>query len=233
MPDNNTLQAAAPATLPAGLAVAFRSVTYSGDAAEAIAPVGLVAFSGSDDAKTATDVPGGGGVEAAALRVTLATDCTGQVKLAAGSAVIGHVIVDTAPSTAVTGPLTDTQLRATAVPVSLASQPLPTGAATEAGHLATIDTVLAIPTGIFNGVKNVTTAGTRVTLASTQAVKSVTIKAKAANTGTIYVGNTGVTSANGFALLAGESISMDIADLATVNLDASVNGEGVTYLGVA
>jgi hypothetical protein len=33
---------------------------------------------------------------------------------------------------AVTGPLTDTQLRATAVPVSLASSPLPTGAATEA-----------------------------------------------------------------------------------------------------
>ena len=33
---------------------------------------------------------------------------------------------------AVTGPLTDTQLRATAVPVSAASLPLPTGAATEA-----------------------------------------------------------------------------------------------------
>lgn len=36
----------------------------------------------------------------------------------AGTNVIGHVIVDTAPTTAVTGPLTDTQLRATAVPVS-------------------------------------------------------------------------------------------------------------------
>jgi hypothetical protein len=38
--------------------------------------------------------------------------------LAAGSAVIGHVVVDTAPTTAVTGPLTDTQLRATPVPIS-------------------------------------------------------------------------------------------------------------------
>jgi hypothetical protein len=49
--------------------------------------------------------------------------------LAAGSAVIGHVIVDTAPTTAVTGtfwqttqpvsgPLTDTQIRATPLPVS-------------------------------------------------------------------------------------------------------------------
>lgn len=38
--------------------------------------------------------------------------------LVAGTAVIGHVIVDAAPTTAVTGPLTDTQLRATPVPVS-------------------------------------------------------------------------------------------------------------------
>lgn len=50
--------------------------------------------------------------------------------LTAGSAVIGHVIVDTAPTTAVTGPLTDTQLRASAVPVSAATLPLPTLAAT-------------------------------------------------------------------------------------------------------
>lgn len=38
----------------------------------------------------------------------------------------------------VTGGLTDAQLRASAVPVSAASLPLPTGAATEAGNLATI-----------------------------------------------------------------------------------------------
>ena len=41
----------------------------------------------------------------------------------------------TSPIT-VTGPLTDTQLRASAVPVSAASLPLPTGAATEATSLA-------------------------------------------------------------------------------------------------
>jgi hypothetical protein len=43
-------------------------------------------------------------------------------------------------SAAVTGPLTDTQLRASAVPVSASSLPLPAGAATEAGNLATIAT---------------------------------------------------------------------------------------------
>lgn len=57
--------------------------------------------------------------------------------LVAGSAVIGHVIVDTAPTTAVTGPLTDTQMRATAVPISAAALPLPSGAATES-TLATL-----------------------------------------------------------------------------------------------
>lgn len=56
MADNNNLQSAAPATLPAGTGIAFRSVTYSGDANQAIAPAGLVTFSGSDDSKTATDV---------------------------------------------------------------------------------------------------------------------------------------------------------------------------------
>ncbi len=86
---------------------------------------------------------------------------------------------------------------------------------------------------IYNGRKVVTTAGTRVTLASSQAVSSVTIKALSTNTGKIYVGDGSVASTNGFQLAAGETISMDIANLATVNLDAAVNGEGVTYLGIA
>lgn len=89
-----------------------------------------------------------------------------------------------------------------------------------------------VPTTIFNGVTTVTTAGTRVTLASSQTVKSVTIKALSSNTGTIYVGNSGVSSSNGFQLAAGDTISLDLANLNTVNIDASVNGEGVSYLGV-
>ncbi len=104
--------------------------------------------------------------------------------------------------------------------------------ALEAGNLATLVAALAIPTTIYNGKKAVTTAGTRVTLASSQAVKSVTVKALAANTGTIYVGDGSVASTTGFALAAGESISLNLTNLATVNLDCSVSGEGVTYLGV-
>lgn len=56
---------------------------------------------------------------ALSLPVVLSSDQSSiPVTLGAGSAVVGHVIVDTAPTTAVTGPLTDTQLRAVAVPVS-------------------------------------------------------------------------------------------------------------------
>jgi hypothetical protein len=112
-------------------------------------------------------------------------------------------------------------------PVSLAS--VPSHAVTNAGTFAVQNTP-TIPTAIFNGKKTVTTAGTRVTLASTQAVRSVVIKALVGNTGTIYVGNSTVASTNGFALSPGDSISLDIADLTTVNLDASVSGEGVTYI---
>lgn len=51
------------ATIPSNTGIATRDVTYSGDANRHIAPVGLVVFSGSDDAKTATDIdPRGGDV---------------------------------------------------------------------------------------------------------------------------------------------------------------------------
>lgn len=99
------------------------------------------------------------------------------------------------------------------------------------GTFATQNTPVA-PTTIFDGKTTVTTAGTRVALASSQAVQSVTIKALTTNTGIIYVGNSSVSSTNGFQLSAGDSVSMDIANLNTVNIDSSVNGEGVTYLGV-
>ena len=82
MADNVTTQSAVPATLPNNTGLAARGVLYSGDANQLIAPVGIVTFSGSDDAKTATDVPGGAGTEAGALRVTLPTDGTGKVNAA-------------------------------------------------------------------------------------------------------------------------------------------------------
>lgn len=102
-------------------------------------------------------------------------------------------------------------------------------AVTNAGTFA-VQTTVTAPTTIYNGKKTVTTAGTKVTLAASQAVKSVAIKALSTNTGFIYVGDGSVASTTGLQLLAGETVSLDIANLATVNLDSSVNGEGVTYI---
>lgn len=85
---------------------------------------------------------------------------------------------------------------------------------------------------VYTGKTTVTTHGTRVVLASAQAITSVTVKALAANTGTIYVGGVTVASTNGFALAKSESVSMDILDLSTLYIDSSVDGEGVTYLAI-
>jgi hypothetical protein len=89
---------------------------------------------------------------------------------------------------------------------------------------------LNVPTTINNNKTVVASAGTRVTLAASTAVKSVTIKALITNTGLIYVGNATVSSANGYQLAAGDSISMDISNLNTVNLDCDNSGEGVSYI---
>jgi len=91
---------------------------------------------------------------------------------------------------------------------------------------------VAIPTTFYMGQKAVTTAGTEVALASSQAILSgVTIKALHANTGWIYVGTNPVTSTTGFVLDAGEQVFIEVANLATVYIDSSVNGEGVSYIG--
>jgi hypothetical protein len=95
---------------------------------------------------------------------------------------------------------------------------------------------VAIPTNIFNGRTTVTTAGTRVVLASSQAISSgVWITALVANTGTIWVGNSTMNAATGgsqqgIPLKAGERVFVQIANINTINIDASVSAEGVTYM---
>lgn len=91
---------------------------------------------------------------------------------------------------------------------------------------------IAIPATFYYGQKTVTTAGTELVLASTQVLLSgVTVKALHGNTGWIYVGKSGVSSADGFVLDAGESVFIETDNLADVFIDSSVNGEGVSYIG--
>lgn len=98
------------------------------------------------------------------------------------------------------------------------------------GSAVTQPISIASPTSIYHNKKTVTTAGARVALASSQAVMSVCIKALITNTGYIYVGDSSLSSTNGFQLLAGDTVSLDISNLNTIYIDSSVSGEGVTYI---
>jgi hypothetical protein len=92
---------------------------------------------------------------------------------------------------------------------------------------------ISLPTSIYNGQKTVSTAGSAEALAASQAIVSgVHVKALIANTGKAYVGNSGVSSSNGYELDPGESVFIEIANLATVYVDVAVNGEGVSYLAM-
>lgn len=89
-------------------------------------------------------------------------------------------------------------------------------------------------TGIGDGRKVVTTAGTRVTLAAATTAKWAVITAETDNTGVIVVGGTGVVAAlatrQGTPLYAGESVTLPCDDLNDINLDSTVSGDGVTFL---
>lgn len=88
-------------------------------------------------------------------------------------------------------------------------------------------------TGIGQGLKTVTTAGTDVALAASTPAKWVIIQAQTDNTNSIAVGGAGVDAAvatgTGILLAAGESIPLAIDNLADVFIDALVSGEGVRY----
>lgn len=90
---------------------------------------------------------------------------------------------------------------------------------------------VAIPATLYYGRKTISTNGTEEALAGSQAILSgVTIKALATNTNPVFVGNNGLTSSTGFPLAAGEQIFLEVANLATVFVDVTTNGEGVAYI---
>jgi len=86
---------------------------------------------------------------------------------------------------------------------------------------------------LFNGQRNVASAGTAVLLLTTdKEIYVVTIKAKATNNGLIYVGDDSVDNSTGLILAAGEEVTIKIDDDDTnPYIDSSQNGEGVSYIG--
>lgn len=93
---------------------------------------------------------------------------------------------------------------------------------------------IAGPGAFVFGRATVATAGTRVPLVGSETVivSGVSVKAHAGNDGTIFVGNDGVTSGNGFLLAPGEAFFFEFAgNLQSINIDAAQNGDGVSYFG--
>lgn len=94
-------------------------------------------------------------------------------------------------------------------------------------------TSVAIPTTIYHGQETVDAAGTDQTIrpAGSQAITSgVTVKALAGNTGIVYVGAEGVAAAAGFELSAKESVFLEVADIASVWIDAATTDDGVSWI---
>lgn len=96
---------------------------------------------------------------------------------------------------------------------------------------------------IASGSKTVTTAGTRVALATSDTwVIGLQLAAPAANSGVIYLGDVTVASTNGRVIAAGGTVnftditgtSPEVEDVPQINLkdtyvDAATNGDKITF----
>lgn len=123
-----------------------------------------------------------GSISTSAASIDGKTPALGQA-LAAGSVPVVLTAAQVSTLTPQTDALTDVQLRASAVPVSVASLPLPTGAATQT-TLASIDSkITAVNTGAVVVASSAlpTDAATQTTLAALNA------KVTAVNTGAVTI----------------------------------------------
>lgn len=81
-------------------------------------------------------------------------------------------------------------------------------------------------------VQIVTTSGTRVQLPD-YSCRTITIIAKRSNTGSIFIGGADVSSSvYGIELHASETFDIDIANTNLLWIDASVNGEGISFVAI-
>lgn len=71
-----------------------------------------------------------------------------------------------------------------------------------------------------------------VQLATNQIYLGVTVKASNSNSGTVYVGVSGVDSGTGFELGAGESISIPVDNTDKIYVIATVSSQNVSFIGV-
>jgi len=86
-------------------------------------------------------------------------------------------------------------------------------------------------TTIYNNRKTVP-IGTAEAISSSQSISSVTVKALSTNTVAVLVGDSSLTTSNGFELLPGESISLDIDNLADVYVISTIASQVVCFIAI-
>lgn len=90
---------------------------------------------------------------------------------------------------------------------------------------------ITTPTAVVNDHKTVAAHTVAVALAASTAISAVIVQGLATNVGNVYVGNSGVSSANGFELQPGQATGIAIDDIAKVYVDAANDGDGVCFIG--
>lgn len=107
--------------------------------------------------------------------------------------------------------------------------------------LLTLQAQAFVPS-LTSSVKTVTTAGTEERLATTSTkYHMIVLQAECDNTNNVYIGGSGVSSANGITLDACETFTFSANtirgtnitfDLYNIWVDVDTNGEGVKILGI-
>lgn len=102
-----------------------------------------------------------------------------------------------------------------------------------------LDTVVSADetkTGVSYGQQDVSTAGTAEALNGGTSLSVpngavVTVRAHVASSGDlVYVGDTNVSSSDGFKLADGEGVSLAVDDVSTIFVDADTAGDGVSWI---
>ena len=140
----------------------------------------------------------------------------------AGNASLASIDTKLTSPLTVTGPLTDTQLRASAVPVSVSSLPLPTGAATAANQATQIASLSSID-GKTPALGQALAAGSvPVVLTASQITALTPLSTVTANQGTPN------TAPNGWPVKI-----TDGTNTAMVNVNGSITVAGISAVGAA
>lgn len=87
------------------------------------------------------------------------------------------------------------------------------------------------------GTVSIATAATPVAVADTaMAVRALNLKARQDNDGPVYVGNAGVSAANGYCLSPGDEVTLQFGnaiDLRGIHVTGANPGDRVDFAGVA